>query len=92
MKMSKRITKFILMTLEGPFRLQLYKGTKFLCNDGNVLYFEYPLEDNVIPEMEERDFYIVKYDIDFMYIKDNWEYVCSYTDNAHIKYFIYEEK
>ena len=92
MKMSKHIAKFSLMSFEGPFRLQLYKGSKFICNDDNVLYFEYLVEDNTIPEMEERDFYIVKYDRDFTYIRDNWEYVCSLSDNAHIKYFIYEEK
>jgi len=90
--MSKRIIKFVLLTHEGPFRLQLYKGTKFICNDENVLYFEYPIEDNTIPEMEERKFHVVKYEPDCTYVGGNWEYVCSTTDSAHIKHFIYEEK
>ena len=91
--MSNYIRKMKSLTLPekaGYYEVELYKNISFLSNDRNVLYFEYAYdaENGKLPEMNKYYFSILPYnEIDI--IPTGYEYLCSFEDNAHIRYFVY---
>lgn len=97
--MGKRIFKVSLPERPGEYVVALDKLSKFLCNDNSVMYFEYPerilksITDETEAPKEESNLtqirLLVIQDSDNIYIPDGYSYLCSYKDNAHIRYFIY---
>jgi len=98
--MGKRIVKVNLPEQEGEYSIVLDKLSKFLYNDNNVLYFEYPERslEYIENEKESPDkesnlvqirFSIIKYNGENTYIPNGYSYLCTFEDNAHIRYFVY---
>jgi len=89
--MNKIVTTFIFPEKETTFELILYRFSRFLFNDNNTLFFESGYIKNSEEDVFERHkFYIVKYE-EKMYVPDCSEFVCSYVDNAKVRYFVYED-
>lgn len=90
--MSKHISKVSLPEREGNYEIILYQNSQFLMNDGNILYFEYIIDENITTKkLTKHKLYIIKYEDGLTYIPDDSQYICSYQDNAHIRYFVYED-
>ena len=88
----KRITKITLPESENTYDVILYEGTRFLTNDSNNLFFEADIEDNTKAVVSKHRLYIIKYNgDDYTYIPEDSLYLCTFTDNAHIRYFVYED-
>lgn len=91
--MSNYIRKMKLLTLPeqaGNYQAMLFKNIKFLTNNRSTLYFEYSYddEDGKLPEAGMYYFSILPYnEVDM--IPPAYEYLCSFEDNAHIRYFVY---
>ena len=91
--MSNYIRKMKLLTLPekpGNYEAMIYKHVKFLTNDRNTLYFEYSYdaENGKLPEIATYYFSILAYnEVDI--IPPSYEYLCSFEDSSHIRYFVY---
>lgn len=86
----KRMFKVQFNENAEEFEMLLYKNCKFLTNDNNVLYFEYTYDesDGKCPSLAKYLFKIIPYN-DTDNIPLEYEYLCSFEDNAHIRYFVY---
>ena len=87
------VRKMKLLTLPekaGDYEAMLFKNVKFLTNNRSTLYFEYfyDAEDGKLPEAGKYYFSILPYN-EVDNIPPGYEYLCSFEDNAHIRYFIY---
>lgn len=91
--MSNYIRKMKLLTLPqkvGNYEVMLFKHVKFLTNDRSTLYFEYSYdaEEGKLPEAGRYYFSILPYnEVDT--IPAGYEYLCSFTGDDNVKYFIY---
>lgn len=89
--MNKIVTNSVFPEEETEVELVLYRFSRFLFNDNNVLFFESGYITNSDEDvLEKHRFHIIKYTKD-MYVPEYSEFVCSYVDNAHIRYFVYED-
>lgn len=89
--MNKIVTNSIFPEQETTIELVLYRFSRFLFNDRNKLFFESGyVKNNEEDVLEKHRFYIVKYE-EKMYVPDCGEFVCSYVDNANVRYFVYED-
>lgn len=89
--MSRKICKISFPEECNCYEVTLPKYAKFLKNYNNVLYFEYSWNDkeHETPELEKYKFLVTKYDDSMESIPVEFEYVCSFRDNAHNTYFVY---
>lgn len=89
--MNKIVTSSVFPEKATTVELVLYRFSRFLFNDNNILFFESGYVKNSEEDVLERHrFYIVKYE-EKMYVPDFGEFICSYTDNAKVRYFVYED-
>ena len=89
----KKIIKFVVTEKVGVYELVLHKLSKFIVNDGNVLYFEDALLSST-PEEEQLvklKLVIVSENDGYDIIPNYYEYLCSFKDNSNIRYFVYLE-
>lgn len=91
--MSNYIRKMKRLTLPqgaGNYQAMLFKHVKFLTNDKNTLYFEYSYDsgDGKLPEAGMYYFSILPYN-EADIIPNGYEYLCSFTGDDDIRYFIY---
>jgi len=87
-----KITKITLDERADEYYVMLYSGSKFLMNDGNTLYFEANLKDGELPSVVQHKLYVVEFrGNDFTWIPENSSYICSFKDNANVRYFVYED-
>ena len=89
----KKIIKFVATEKVGVYELVLHKLSKFIVNDGNILYFEDALLSST-PEEEQLvkvKLVIISENDGYDAIPNYYEYLCSFKDNAHIRYFVYIE-
>ena len=89
--MNKIVTASIFPEQETTVEVVLYRFSRFLFNDGNKLFFESGyIKNNEEDVFEKHIFNIVKY-TENMEVPTYGEFVCSYVDNAHVRYFVYED-
>lgn len=88
-----KITKVTLPEREGEYFIMLYSTSKFLINDGNTLYFEVTLsKDRELPSISQHKLYIIKFvGNESTNVPENCSFICSFEDNAKIRYFVFED-
>ena len=89
---TKKIVKYSFPEKVGVYETTICKFSKFLVNDGHIAYFE----ENYIDKPKEEQitkfkFIVVSENDGYDKIPNYYEYLCSYVDNAHIRYFVYFE-
>lgn len=85
--MNRKITKITLNENEGEYLAKLPQFSKFLTNDGSTLYFEY-IDKGTDTVLADYKFYIIPFNT-LNIIPSPGEYICSFKDNANIRYFVY---
>ena len=85
--MNRKLTKITINETEGEYLAKLPQFAKFLTNDKNTLYFEYN-DKGTETVMADYRFYVLPFN-QVNIIPGAYEYICSFEDNAHIKYFVY---
>ena len=89
--MNKVVTNVFFPEREEEIEIVLYKFSKFLFNDGNNLFFESGyIDNNEEDKFVKHKFIIIKYH-DGISAPNLAEFVCSYVDNAHIRYLVFED-
>lgn len=89
--MNKIITDVIFPEKETIVEVVLYKFSRFLFNDGNKLFFESGIiKNSPEDELEKHKFHILKYTKGMVYPSPT-VFVCSYEDNSHERYFVFED-
>ena len=91
-KYLKKIVKYTINKNVGTYELALPRSSKFLFNDRNVLYFE----ESITEREDERQFgklifHVVSENDGYDYIPNYYDYLCTFKDNANIRYFVYIE-
>lgn len=91
-KYLKRIIKYYIDEKVGTYELVLPINSKFLFNDGNILYFEEALvEREDEKKLGKLIFHVVSENDGYDYIPNYYDYFCTFKDNSNIRYFVYIE-